>query len=69
MKNHNKGDKISVDIITPDNVQPVSNKVGDAANSTFCIFRNKKHAVGSVIQDTDGSEMVCTNDGSWKNLE
>lgn len=66
MKKHNK-DNISVDIITPDNVAPISNSVGDATNNTFCIYRNKKHAVGSVIQDTDGSEMVCTKDGSWEN--
>lgn len=66
MKNRNQNDHISVDIITPDNVKPVSS-VGDATKNTFCIYRNKKHAVGSVIQDTDGSEMVCTEDGSWKN--
>lgn len=66
MKNRNQGDKISVDIVTPDNVTPVSS-VGDASKNMFCIYRNKKHAVGSVIQDTDGTEMVCSKDGSWKN--
>ncbi len=68
MKNQNKGDKISVDIITPDNIKPVSS-VGDATQNMFCIYKNKKHAVGSVVQDTDGTEMVCTKDGSWKNLK
>lgn len=66
MKNHNKGDKISVDIITSDDIKPVS-KVENATNNTFCIYRNQKHAVGSVIEETDGSKMVCTEDGSWEN--
>ncbi|MGD9566959.1 MAG: hypothetical protein AB7V48_01345 [Sedimentibacter sp.] len=66
MKNRNQGDNISVDIVTLDNVKPVSS-VGDAPKNMFCIYKNKKHAVGSVVQDTDGSEMVCTEDGSWKN--
>lgn len=66
MKNRNEGDKISVDIVTPDNVKAVSS-VGDATTNQFCIYRNKKHAVGSIIQDTDGTEMVCTEEGSWKN--
>lgn len=65
MKNQNKNDKISVDIVSLDNIKPVST-VGDATKNTFCIFKNNKHAVGSVIQDTDGTEMVCTEDGSWK---
>lgn len=66
MKNRNEGDNISVDIVTPDNVKPLSS-VGDASKNMFCIYKNKKHAVGSVIQDTDGSEMICTNNGTWKN--
>ncbi len=66
MKNRNQGDKISVNIVTQDNVKTVSS-VGDATKNTFCIYRNEKHAVGSKVQDTDGSEMVCTEDGSWKN--
>ena len=68
MQNHKKQDNISVNIINQDNtVKPVSPKpVGNAATDPFCIYDHKRHAVGSKIINEDGSETVCTNDGSWK---
>lgn len=67
MKNHNERNNIFINVITqPNTVKSVSKKpVGTAATNTFCIFNNQSHAVGSVIKNTDGSDYVCTEDGSW----
>jgi hypothetical protein len=71
MKNHNKQDKLFVNVITPpDNVKAVSEKSsGNASKEPFCIYDHKRHAVGSIIENDDGSKTVCTKDGTWKNTK
>ena len=68
MQNHKKQDTIYVNVITsPDEDKAVSNKpVGNADENSFCIYANKRHAVGSKIINRDGSETVCTEHG-WEN--
>lgn len=68
MKNNNKRDSIFVNKITPpDEVKAVSKEpVGKADENAFCIFNHQRHAVGSVINQRDGSETICTKDGSWQ---
>jgi hypothetical protein len=69
MKNHQKGDKVSVNIITaPNDIKAVSDKpIGNASENPSCIYDHKRHAAGSKIINTDGSEMICSKEGSWKN--
>lgn len=64
-----KEDDISINIISaPNNVETVSKSpVGNAGKDPFCIYANKRHAVGSVIKMEDGSEVICTDDGTWQN--
>lgn len=70
MQNHKKQDNISVNIITSeDDIKSISKQpTGNAATDPFCIHAHKRHAVGSKIINEDGSETVCSNDGSWKNV-
>lgn len=69
MQNHKKQDSVSVNVITPpDDIQTVSSKpVGTADEVPSCIYAHKRHAVGSKIINRDGSETVCTKDGTWQN--
>lgn len=69
MQNHNKQDSLKVNKIDSDNtVTAMSNKtVGTADNSPFCLYNHKRHAAGSKLVNEDGSESVCSTDGSWKN--
>ena len=69
MQNHKKQDSISVNVITdPDDIKAVSQKTaGNAGTDPFCIYGHKRHAVGSKIINRDGSETVCTDEGSWRN--
>ena len=68
MKNHKKGDDLSVNIITPGNEIRVTKKnAGNASKDPFCIYEHKRHAVGSKIMSSDGSEAVCKDDSSWHN--
>lgn len=69
MQNHKKQDNISVNIIGQENqINSVSKKpVGNADKDSFCVYDHKRHAVGSKIINEDGSETICTEDGSWKN--
>jgi len=73
MKNHKKGDKLYVNLISGrDDIKPLSdNPVGDALRDPFCVYAHQRHAVGSKIINNDGSEAVCTtqNNGSWQNLD
>lgn len=68
MQNHKKEDSISVNIINQENdVIPTSQKsVGNAGKAPFCVFNHKRHAVGSIIINEDGSTNTCTEEGSWK---
>lgn len=68
MQNHKKHDEISVDIINQENqVSKLSQgSVGKADKDPFCVYDHKRHAVGSKVISEDGSEMTCTEDGSWK---
>ncbi len=69
MQNHKKQDSISVNIISEQNeVKPVSQKPeGNAGKDPFCVYDHKRHAVGSIIVNEDGSQSVCCEDGSWRN--
>ena len=69
MKFHKKHEDISVNSITPpDDIKAVSeNAVGNAGKDPFCVYAGIRHAVGSVINNEDGSKTVCTEDGSWQN--
>ena len=68
MKNHQKDDKVSVNRITDQNdIKKMSDKpVGVASENPNCLYAHKRHAVGSKILNSDGSESTCTEDGSWK---
>ena len=52
-------------ISAPGNIQS-STKASTFNNDVSCIYNNKNHGVGSVIVNEDGSEYVCTEDGSWQ---
>lgn len=69
MKNHVKRDKITVNTISPPNdVKSISNSpIKNSQEASFCVYAGMRHAVGSVIKNEDGSEIVCTADGSWQN--
>jgi hypothetical protein len=69
MKNHKKQDSISVNNITLHNeIKPDSDKPkGNADSDPFCVYEHKRHAAGSKIMNSDGSETVCDKDGTWKN--
>jgi len=72
MKNHKKGDKLYINLISgPDDIRPISKTpAGDASKDPFCVYAHKRHAIGSKIINNDGSETVCTahNNGSWQNI-
>lgn len=70
MKNHKKRDNITVNKISaPNEVKSLSNEsVGNAGNSPFCVYAGMRHAVGSVITKEDGSQLLCTENGSWQNI-
>ncbi len=69
--NHNKNNNIFVNVISqPRHVKSLSNRpIGTADTNHFCVFNNQSHAVGSVIKGSDGSNYVCTEDGSWQNKD
>ena len=69
MKNHKKHDKISKNNISLHNdIKAVSKEpVGNADKDPFCVYEHKRHAVGSKIKNSDGSETVCTDDSTWQN--
>lgn len=68
MQNHKKQDSISVNNITAtDEIKAVSKIVGNAGKDPFCVYAHQRHAVGSKIKNEDGSETICTDDGTWQN--
>lgn len=69
MQNHKKQDSLFVNIITPPNDVKTITKtsVGNAGKDPFCIYDHKRHAAGSVINHSDGSESTCSTDSSWVN--
>jgi hypothetical protein len=69
MQNRKKQDRISVNVITPENdIKAVSkDTVGNAAEDPNCIYTHERHAVGSKIKNDDGSELICTDNSSWQN--
>ena len=69
MKNHKKNDNISVnDISLHNEIKSVSGKpTGNADKDPFCVYEHKRHAVGSKIKNSDGSESVCKEDTTWQN--
>ena len=50
-------------ISAPGNIQS-STKASTMNNDVSCIYNNKNHGVGSVIVNEDGSEYVCSSDGT-----
>ena len=66
-----KKDNLSINIISaPNEVKPVSQgTAGNAKKDPFCIYAGMRHGVGSIIKKDDGSELICTNNGSWQNKE
>lgn len=70
MKNNKKEDKINLNIISPPNeVKNLTNApVGNASKDAFCIYNGIRHAVGSKIINKDGTETICTEDGTWQNV-
>lgn len=69
MKNTKKEDQLSINSISaPGNITQVSNgPVGNAGKDPFCVYANARHAVGSIIKNEDGREIICTEDGTWQN--
>ena len=69
MRNNKKDDKLSVnEITTMNHIEKVSNKpVSNADKDAFCVYDHKRHAVGSKIKSSNGSESVCTGKCSWEN--
>lgn len=69
MRNRKKNDELYVNKISPPNhVENVSNQpVGNAGKDSFCLYDNKRHAVGSKLMHRDGSVSICTEDGTWQN--
>lgn len=65
-----KEDSLYVNIISPPNqIKHLSeNPVGYATKDAFCIYAGVRHAVGSKIINNDGTETVCTKDGTWQNV-
>jgi hypothetical protein len=66
MQNRKKQDNISVNIIGENEIKSISQKRGNADKDPFCVYDHKRHAVGSKIMNDDGSENICTEEGSWK---
>jgi len=68
MQNHKKQDNISVNVIGQEKqIKSISQEpVGNAGKDPFCVYDHKRHAVGSKIINDDGSESVCSEEGSWK---
>ena len=66
MQNRKKNDNISVDIIGENEIK-FERPGGNAGKNPFCVYDHKRHAVGSKIINDDGTESICTADGSWKN--
>lgn len=52
-------------ISAPGNITS-STKSSSSNNDVSCIYNNRNHGVGSVITNEDGSQYVCTNDGTWQ---
>ena len=67
MKNRKREDNLTVNTVSaPGNTILTSNVVGNAGTDAFCVYNNERHAVGSRIENEDGREYVCSNDGSWQ---
>lgn len=71
MKNNKKKDDLSLNIISaPNEVKNISQgSAGNAGKDAFCVYAGMRHGVGSTIKKDDGSELVCTEDGSWQNVK
>lgn len=52
-------------ISAPGNIQS-STKASSLKNDVSCIYNNKNHGVGSTIKNEDGSEYICSEDGTWQ---
>lgn len=67
MKNFKKVDDLTIKTISaPGNIIHRSAVVGNAGTDAFCVYNNERHAVGSIIENEDGREYVCSPDGSWQ---
>lgn len=43
-----------------------STKADANNNDVSCIYDNQNHAVGSKILNEDGTEFICSNNGTWQ---
>lgn len=70
MENNKKDDTLYVNEITrPDDVKHISNNpVGNAIDNPCCIYNHQRHAVGSIVKNEDGTEMICTESSEWQRL-
>ncbi len=67
MQNRKRQDSLFVNSITdPNNITAVSKApAGNAEKDAFCVYAHKRHAVGSKIENRNGPESVCMEDGIW----
>lgn len=68
IKNNEKNDEIYINKISPpNNIKNISKEsIGKASENTSCIYNHQRHAVGSIIENIDGSQSVCREDSSWE---
>lgn len=69
MKNNVKKDNITVNTMSPPNdVKAIADShIQNAQDANFCVYAGMRHAVGSIIKNDDGTEIICAEDGSWQN--
>ncbi len=67
MQNHKRQDSLFVNkIANPNDITAISETPeGNADKDPFCVYAHKRHANGSVIENKNGPESVCKDDGVW----
>lgn len=65
-----KKDTIPVDVIDAygNDTAVGEEPLGEDGKAPSCIYNHKTHAVGSIIKHKDGSESICTKDGTWERI-
>ncbi len=64
-----KKDSIDVNIIDrPYEDKKVGKRfVGRDGKAPSCIYKHKTYAAGSIIKNRNGSETICSENGTWQN--
>lgn len=63
-----KKDTVKINVIDP----PYGKKsignipVDENGKAPSCVFNHETHGAGSVINNRDGSQSVCSEDGTWQ---